>query len=124
MLRNTKGLEEYYKKKTVLALNKVNSTIKELQENNKKINFNVVAKASGVAKTFLYENTEIRTKIENLRNQQVNKEINQRAKFDKTSKSKDVIIASKDRKIEKLENENKCLKEEINSLRCLLYNKI
>lgn len=124
MLRNTKGLEEYYKKKTVLALNKVNSTIKELQENNKKINFNVVAKASGVAKTFLYENTEIRTKIENLRNQQVNKEINQRAKFDKTSKSKDVIIASKDRKIEKLENENKSLKEEINSLRCLLYNKI
>ena len=124
MLRNTKGLEEYYKKKTVLALNKVISTIKELQENNKKINFNVVAKASGVAKTFLYENTEIRTKIENLRNQQVNKEINQRAKFDKTSKSKDVIIASKDRKIEKLENENKSLKEEINSLRCLLYNKI
>ena len=124
MLRNTKGLEEYYKKKTVIALKKVNSTIKELQEHNKKINFNVVAKTSGVAKTFLYENTEIRTKIENLRNQQVNKEINQRAKFDKTSKSKDIIIASKDRKIKKLENENKSLKEEINSLRCLLYNRI
>lgn len=124
MLRNTKGLEKYYKKKTELALNKVNSTIQELQKHDNKINFNVVSRASGVAKTFLYENTEIRTKIENLRNQQINKEINQRAKFDKTSKSKDIIIASKDRKIKKLENENKSLKEEINSLRCLLYNKI
>lgn len=123
MLRNTKGLEKYYKKKTELALNKVNSTIQELQKHDNKINFNVVSRASGVAKTFLYENTEIRTKIENLRNKQINKEINQRAKFDKTAKSKDVIIAAKDRKIEKLENENKKLKEELNSLRCLLYNK-
>lgn len=123
MLRDTKGLEKYYKKKTELALNKVNSTIQELQKHDNKINFNVVSRASGVAKTFLYENTEIRTKIENLRNKQINKEINQRAKFDKTAKSKDVIIAAKDRKIEKLENENKKLKEELNSLRCLLYNK-
>lgn len=114
---------KYYKKKTELALNKVNSTIQELQKHDNKINFNVVSRASGVAKTFLYENTEIRTKIENLRNKQINKEINQRAKFDKTAKSKDVIIAAKDRKIEKLENENKKLKEELNSLRCLLYNK-
>ena len=124
MLRNTKGLEEYYKKKTEIAINKVNKAIENLLNNGSKINFNVVANESGVAKTFLYENLEIKEKIEALRNKQVNNEINQRAKFDKTSKSKDVIIATKDRKIEKLESENKKLKDELNTLRCLLYNKI
>ena len=49
--------------------------------------------------------------------------MNQRAKFDKTSKSKDVIIEVKDKKIAKLEKENKKLKEETNTLRGLLYNK-
>ena len=124
MARNTKGLEEYYKKKTEVAINKVNKAIENLLNNGSKINFNVVANESGVAKTFLYENLEIKEKIEALRNKQVNNEINQRAKFDKTSKSKDVIIATKDRKIEKLESENKKLKDELNTLRCLIYNKI
>ena len=124
MARNTKGLEEYYKKKTEVAINKVNKAIENLLNNGSKINFNVVANESGVAKTFLYENLEIKEKIEALRNKQVNNEINQRAKFDKTSKSKDVIIATKDRKIEKLESENKKLKDELNCLRCLIYNKI
>ena len=105
MARNTKGLETYYKKKTEVAINKVNITIDELRKNGRKINFNVVAKESGVAKTFLYENTEIKEKIQTLRNEEVNNEINQRAKFDKTSKSKDVIIQTKDKKIAKLEKE-------------------
>ena len=34
MLKNTKGLEQYYKKKTALALNKVNSTIKIKNDDN------------------------------------------------------------------------------------------
>ena len=75
MARNTKGLETYYKKKTEVAINKVNITIDELRKNGRKINFNVVAKESGVAKTFLYENTEIKEKIQTLRNEEVNNEI-------------------------------------------------
>ena len=97
---------------------------KNYKKNGCKINFNTVANESGVAKTFLYENIEIREKIEMLRNAQVNKEINQRAKFDKTSKSKDVIILAKDKKIAKLEKENRELKNELNTLRQLIYNKI
>ena len=124
MARNTKGLETYYKKKTEVAINKVNITIDELRKNGRKINFNVVAKESGVAKTFLYENTEIKEKIQTLRNEEVNNEINQRAKFDKTSKSKDVIIQTKDKKIAKLEKEIVELKNELNSLRSMLYNKL
>lgn len=97
---------------------------KNCKKNGYKINFNAVANESGVSKTFLYDNVEIREKIERLRNAQVNKEINQRAKFDKTSKSKDVIILTKDKKIAKLEKENRELKNELNTLRQLIYNKI
>lgn len=124
MAINTKGLEEYYRKKTELTINKVNETIEKLQKNGDKINFNIVSKESGVSKTFLYDNLQIKQKIEQLRNAQINKEMNQRAKFDKTAKSKDTIIAIKDKKIAKLEKENATLKNELNTLRSLLYNKI
>lgn len=124
MARNTKGLEKYYKIKTENAINKVKTALEELQKNGETINFNVVANKSGVSKTFLYANKEIKERIEILRNKQVNNEINQRSKRDKTSKAKDIIIEVKNRRINQLEKENKKLKEEINNLRCMLYNKI
>lgn len=51
----------------------------------------------------------------------VNNEINKRAHFDKTAKSKDVVIAAKDKRIAKLEAENKQLKAEISILRGMIY---
>ena len=51
----------------------------------------------------------------------VNNEINKRAHFDKTAKSKDVVIAAKDKRIAKLEVENKQLKAEISILRGMIY---
>ena len=40
----------------------------------------------------------MKTKIEELREKQIDKEKNQRSKFDKTAKSKDMIIQVKDKK--------------------------
>jgi hypothetical protein len=37
--------------------------------------------------------------------------MNQRAKYDKSAKSKDIIIMAKDKKIKELEEENKKLKD-------------
>lgn len=122
-MANLKGIEKYNIEKTEQSKHKVDKAIEELQMKNININFNSISKLSGVSKTFLYKNEEIKIKIENLRNKQINTKMNQRAKFDKTSKSKDVIIEVKDKKIAKLEKENKKLKEEINTLRGLLYNK-
>ncbi len=67
---------------------------------------------------------EVKTRIEELRDKQVSKTINQRAKYDKTSKSKDIIILAKDKKIKELEEENKKLKEQLEVLRGKLYEKI
>lgn len=124
MADNTKGLKEYAKQRSQMALEKVDKAIRELSLTEQKINFNSVAQLSGVSKTFLYNNQEIKKRIEELRDKQVSKTINQRAKYDKTSKSKDIIIMAKDKKIKELEEENKKLKEQLEVLRGKLYEKM
>ena len=59
--------------------------------------------------------------IEEQRSLEVDNDINKRAHFDKTAKSKDVVIAAKDKRIAKLEAENKQLKGEICILRGMIY---
>lgn len=124
MADNTKGLKEYAKQRSQMALDKVDKAIRELSLTEQKINFNSVSQLSGVSKTFLYNNQEIKKRIEELRDKQVSRTINQRAKYDKTSKSKDIIIMAKDQKIKELEEENKKLKEQLEVLRGKLYEKL
>ena len=62
-----------------------------------------------------------RQTIEELRKIEVDNEMNRRARYEKTSQSKDVIIEAKDKRIAKLEAEVKQLKAELKVLRGLLY---
>jgi uncharacterized protein (DUF3084 family) len=124
MADHTKGLKEYAKKKTQLTLEKVDNAIRELSLTEQKINFNSVSQLGGVSKTFLYKNEDIRKRIEELRDKQISKNMNQRAKYDKSAKSKDIIIIAKDKKIRELEEENKKLKEQLEILRGKLYENL
>jgi hypothetical protein len=123
MAGSTKGLKKYAEEKTKITLEKVDKAIRELSLSGERINFNSVAIASGVSKTFLYNNENVKKRIEELRQQQVSREINQRAKYDKTAKSKDIIIMAKDKKNRELEEENRKLKEQLEILRGKLYEK-
>lgn len=122
--RNIKGLNEYAKNKTKVTIEKVDKAIRELSLGQEKINFNSVSNLSGVSKTFLYNNLEIKKRIEELRNKQVEQVIKQRLKYNKTDKSKDIIIMAKDKKIKELQVENKKLKEQLEILRGKLYEKL
>lgn len=122
--RNVDGLLKYAEEKGKIASEKVDKAIRNLFLLNESVNFNSIAQASGVSKAFLYNNEDIRKRIETLRNQQINQSINQRAKTDKTSKSKDIIIASKDKRIRELEDETRKLKEQLETLRGRLYQKM
>lgn len=124
MAGSTKGLKEYAKNKSKMTIEKVDKAIRELSLNEQKINFNSVSQLSGVSKTFLYNNEEIKSRIEELRQKQTSRSMNQRAKYDKTSKAKDIIIMAKDKKIKELELENKKLKEQLEVLRGKLYEQI
>jgi len=102
MAGSMKGLEANWKQRADGAPRaRAEAAINELQMKGAKINFNSVAKTSGVSKSFLYDDRTIRERIEQLRLAEVCKEMNNRARYDKTSKSKDVIIAAKDRRIAK-----------------------
>lgn len=118
-------------KNTVLQKNRANQeaeasrkaleAIEVLEASDRAINFSSVSKESGVSRSFLYDNTELRQIIEQNRERCVQNDMNRRAKYDKTSSSKDVIIKTKDKRIAKLEEENKRLKVELLYLRGLLY---
>ncbi|WP_232700072.1 DUF6262 family protein [Brevibacillus daliensis] len=88
-----------------------------------KINFNQVAIESGVSKAFLYNNQEIRSRVEGLRKQQEGLNSPQTIKQNMTDASKDSLIAAKNNRIEKLEEENKRLKDELLKLRGMIYDK-
>jgi len=122
MAGSMKGIEAYRRKQEEDAREKAEKAIVELQFMEKAINFNSVSKRSGVSKTFLYGNEQIKDRIEQLRKKTVNKEINKRAKYDKTTKTQEVIIKAKEKRIAKLEEENRKLKVEVEHLRGLLYS--
>jgi stringent starvation protein B len=120
MVASSKGLKEYAKNKTKITLEKVDKAIQELFISNQKINFNSVSNLSGVSKTFLYNNAEIKKKIDGLRCKQSETVINQKSKYNKTNKSKDIVMA-KEKKIKELKEENIKLKEQLEILRGKLY---
>lgn len=119
---NQEGLKRSNVGRTEAARTKAMTAILTLKAEQKQVNFSTVAKQSGVSRHFLYSDGEIRKAIEKQRGSGIDNEINRRARFDKTAKSKDVIIEAKDRRIAKLEEENKKLKAEVAALRGLVYS--
>ncbi len=123
MADNVKYLQSSWSGRTSSASEKAKQAITNLKVKKESVNFNSVSKASGVSKHFLYENEEIRRLIEAERDEECRRKAAWHEKYDKTSKSKDVVIESKDRYIAKLEAEIKQLCKEINQLRAMIYEK-
>jgi hypothetical protein len=121
MADKLRGIEENRKNRAEGARQRALETINQLIIMGENVNFNSVHKQSGVSKSFLYDDADIRKRIEEQRKCGVDNEMNRRAKYDKTSRSKDVIIAAKDMRITKLETEVRMLKMELEHLRGLLY---
>ena len=123
MTDNIKYLKSSWTDRTEQAKYKALKAIEELKIKKEPVNFNSVHKASGVSKHFLYENEEIKVLIEKERDHESERKESWHRKYDKTSKSKDVVIETKDKYIAKLEAENAQLRKEINQLRAMIYEK-
>ena len=120
---NQEGLKRSYAERTKEAREKALQAVNSLKAEKAQINFSAVAARSGISRHFLYGDQEVRSIIETQRKNDVDNEINRRARYDKTAKSKDIIIASKDKRIAKLEEENRILKAELETLRGMVYAK-
>lgn len=118
-----KTLELNRKKQSDEAKKKVKEAINQLCKEERDVNFSSIHKQSGVSRSFLYEDVEIRQLIQEHRSSATDSDMNRRAKYDKTSRSKDVIIEAKNKRIAKLEEENQRLKAELEYIRGLLYAK-
>jgi len=108
-----KHLEKLHAQRRANTSKKVDETIRFLIKNGKSINFNSVANESGVSKATLYNNSDIRERIELLRQQQVQAPTASQARKQIDENNKDAIIESLKRKIKKLESENKKLNDQL-----------
>lgn len=123
MQEKKNNLEDSWKQQKENARKLANEAIDQLLLHKKSVNFNSVHTQSGLSKSYLYQTTEIRNRIEGCRQEEHARKTAWHEKYDKTSKSKDVIIAAKDKRIAKLEEENRRLKNEVNNLMAKLYEK-
>ena len=119
----TKYLESSWRQRSCTAQERVLKAIEELKTAGEPVNFNTVHLKSGASKTFLYKNEMIRKEIESQRSIEAARAGAWHKKYDRTSKSKDVLIEAKDKRIAKLEEENRRLQREIDNLRRILYEK-
>ena len=123
MAEPTKYLEKSWKKRTDDSRQKALKAIEELKRMDEPVNFSTVQKKSGVSKHYLYEHDDIRSLIESARSEEAERASAWHKKYDRTSKSKDVLINAKDKRIVKLEEENRQLRHELETLRRLMYEK-
>lgn len=118
---SSKYLESSWRKRADEAQERVFKAIAELQAKGEPVNFSTVHLKSGASKNYLYNNESVRKEIEKLRSLEATKAGAWHKKYDRTSKSKDVLIEAKDKRIAKLEEECRQLRRELDNLRRLLY---
>ena len=123
MAEPSKYLEASWRKRSDEALSKVREAIHELQAAGEPVNFNTVHLKSGVSKNYLYTKETVRKEIEEQRSLEAAKAGAWHKKYDRTSRSKDVLIEAKDKSIAKLEEENHRLRQELDTFRRFVYEK-
>lgn len=126
---NTRGLLAHAQRKAEETQKRVHQAIDQLLREQQTINFNMVAKAAHVTKSYLYAHEDVRERIEALRVQQGQQRLERQWKErqqhrERTDKTKDVLLVAKDRRIKVLEAENQKLKEELKVVYGKLYEKV
>ncbi|MFJ8413328.1 DUF6262 family protein [Bacillus paramycoides] len=117
-------LKAIHAKRKADTYQKVNEAIKRLLKANEKINFNSVSSEANVSKATLYNNKDFRSRIETLRNQQLQVPTLKQVKREMNESNKDALIASLKRKNKKLEDENKKLREQLKIAYADVYRKL
>jgi hypothetical protein len=111
--RNTEGIRAHAQEKSQHTKRKVDEAIRELLKSDEQFTFGRIATLSGVSRSYLYTHTEVRERIETLRQQQAGRIIAQRTSQPRTAAGRDILLIAKDRRIKELEAENRRLKDQL-----------
>ncbi|MED3033999.1 transposase [Bacillus thuringiensis] len=117
-------LKKIHASRKASTYQKVDKGIKKLIRANERINFNSVSKEAGVSKATLYKTEELRDRIEMLRQQQLQVPTPKQVKREMSDNNKDAIIASLKRRMKKLEDENKKLREQLKVSYADIYKRL
>ena len=113
--RNTSGLEAHAQQKRESAIKRTEDAINRLIKNKRPVNFKTVSEESGVSRTWLYKEPEIKDRINQIKNKQINKSRSQR-KVDNQLTNQSIDTSQIDElknKIKKLETENYALRNHL-----------
>lgn len=125
--RNTSGMVAHAHQREQEKRKRVDEVISRLLRERQAINFNTVARAAGVSKAYLYGQPDLRTRIEALRQQELELAVRERVDHPtsgKTDASKDLVILAKDRRIKELEAENRQLKKQLQVVLGKAYDRL
>ena len=122
MSKREEALKESSERRRIEAKERALNTIRRMRATESEITFSSVAKESGVSRGYLYKTAEIRLEIEKSRTQVYETRKKNQERYRRTEKSRDAVIEAKDRRIKKLEEENRQLKKELAVLRGQLYD--
>lgn len=124
--RNTIGLVANAHQRKEEKRKRVEEAITRLLRDHQAINFNSVAKAAGVSKTYLYAQTLFRDRIEALRQQEQEQRVREQVAHPtgKTDAAKDLVILAKERRIKELEEENRKLKQQLKAALGKAYDRL
>jgi hypothetical protein len=126
---NTHGLLAHAQRKAAETQQRVHQAIDRLLREQEVVNFNSVAKAAHVTKSYLYAHADVRERIEALRaklgqervkQQQAERKLHQA----RTDKTKEVLLEARDRRIKALEEENRQLKAQLKEAYGKLYEQM
>src|SRR5437660_2194910 len=126
---NINGLLAHAQRKSEETQKRVHQAIDQLLQEQQTVNFNTVAKAANVTKSYLYAHDGMRERIEALRaklgQERIERQYAQRKLHqNKTDNTKDVLLAAKDRRIKALEAENRKLREDLKVAYGKLYERV
>lgn len=113
--RNTSGLEAHAQQKRDSAIKRTEDAIARLIQEKRPVNFKTVSEESGVSRTWLYKEPEIKAKINQIKNQRSSKFRSTNSRTDNFSHpSIDTsVIDEFKKKIKKLETENYALRSHL-----------
>lgn len=122
--RNIDGLRAHAQQKAVETAHRAEEAIARLLQEHRPINFKTVAEAAGISTAWLYGNETLKQRIIHLRGQQTPVvQVKVPPREQASSASKDAMIAALRQRIQKLEKENRDLKQQVEVANGLLYQR-
>jgi hypothetical protein len=124
-VRNTSGLQASAKRRAENTRKRVDDAIATLlRDPSKRINFNTVATAAGVAKDYLWKEPALRDRIDLLRQEREDARRQLGPVRVRSEASTRILVAAKDRRIRELDTRVKQLEIELATCRGQLYEQL